>query len=225
MIRLDGVTKVYPIGTAAVTALAGIDLEIAAGSLTALVGRSGSGKSTLLHLLAAMDTPTTGEITVGSYHLATMDRPAQTHYRRAMVGLLFQDFNLVRTMTAFDNVALPLLLAGMVPADRRARASACLEMVGLTHRSHHRPTELSGGEQQRVALARALANDPPLLLADEPTGNLDSTTAAEIIGLLATLQREQGKTILLATHHLSDIAPTADHIITLHDGQVVDFGF
>ncbi|WP_456425444.1 ABC transporter ATP-binding protein [Rhodocaloribacter sp.] len=223
-LRMAGVSKVYPMGDHAVFALRSVDLSVAAGTFTAVVGRSGSGKSTLLHLLAALETPTAGEVTVGAWRLSALDRKAQTHYRRAMVGMIFQAFHLVPTMTAFDNVALPLVLAGVAPERRRARAEACLEMVRLTHRAGHRPAELSGGERQRVAIARALVADPPLLLADEPTGNLDSTTAAQIVDLLARLRREHGKTVVFVTHHFAEVAAVADRVVELNDGRIVGRG-
>jgi putative ABC transport system ATP-binding protein len=205
-----------------VQALDGVSLTIDAGQFVALVGRSGSGKSTLLHLLAAMESPTTGEIVVGDWPLARLDRQAQARYRRTGVGIIFQSFNLVPSMTAVQNVELPLVLAGVAPALRRARALDALDQVGLRPRQHHRPVELSGGEQQRVAIARALVNDPPLLLADEPTGNLDSANARQIVELLARVQQEQGKTVLVVTHHLPEVAAVADRVITLADGRIVE---
>ncbi len=223
-IRLRKVSKVYPMGSTAVAALQGIDLDVASGRFTAIVGRSGSGKTTLLHLLAALERPTGGEITVGRWPLATLDRKAQARYRREMVGMIFQQFNLIPSMTALDNVALPLLLAGVAPAARQARARTCLVLVDLAHRLRHRPTELSGGEQQRVAIARALVHDPPLLLADEPTGNLDSTTGARIVELLARVHTEQGKSVIVVTHHLDEVAHAAEEILTLHDGRLVPDG-
>jgi putative ABC transport system ATP-binding protein len=199
-----------------------VSLTIDAGQFVALVGRSGSGKSTLLHLLAAMESPTTGEIVVGDWPLARLDRQAQARYRRTGVGIIFQSFNLVPSMTAVQNVELPLVLAGVAPALRRTRALDALDQVGLRPRQHHRPVELSGGEQQRVAIARALVNDPPLLLADEPTGNLDSANARQIVELLARVQQEQGKTVLVVTHHLPEVAAVADRVITLADGRIVE---
>ena len=209
-------------GTTSVKALDGVDLEIAAHRFTAVVGRSGSGKSTLLHLLAAMDRPTHGEVVVGSWRLSALTRREQARYRREMVGMVFQQFNLIPSMTALQNVELPLLLAGVAPNERRARALRCLDLVDLSHRTTHRPTELSGGEQQRVAIARALVHNPPLLLADEPTGNIDSVTGARIVALLARLHREQGKNVIVVTHHLDEVASVADHIFALHDGRLMD---
>ena len=220
LIDLRGVSKTYRRGTTDVQALCEVDVRIAEGAFVAVVGRSGSGKSTLLHLLAAMDRPTSGEIAVGRWRLAGLSRKEQARYRREMVGMVFQQFNLVPSMTALENVALPLVLAGAAPDVRRERAAARLTDVGLAGRMDHRPTELSGGEQQRVAFARALVNDPPLLLADEPTGNLDSTTGAEIVDLLADVCRNRGKTVVVVTHHLNEIEHVADRVIRLHDGRL-----
>jgi len=219
-IRMNDVSRFYPMGQ--VHALRSVSLTIGRGGFTAIVGRSGSGKSTLLHLLASLDRPTYGEIVVGGQRLASMDRRTRARYRRERVGMIFQAFHLIPTMTALENVALPMMLAGMAPADRRARARACLDRVDMAHRDGHRPTELSGGEQQRVAIARALALHPPLLLADEPTGNLDAETAGQIIALLARIQREEQTTVLVVTHDRAGIAPVADRIVTLHDGRIVE---
>jgi putative ABC transport system ATP-binding protein len=220
LICLEAVSKHYQMGRTRVEALRRVDLIIPEGQFVAVVGRSGSGKSTLLHLLAGMETPTHGEIAVGPWRLAQLDRTAQARYRRDMVGMIFQQFNLIPSMTALANVELPMVLAGVAPAERRVRASECLNQVGLAHRVGHRPTELSGGEQQRVAIARALVNDPPLLLADEPTGNLDSTTGRQIIDLLARVHREQGKTVVVVTHHPDEVADVAERVVRLHDGAV-----
>jgi ABC-type lipoprotein export system ATPase subunit len=219
-IRLREVSRAYMMGSTRVTALLDVSLDLPDNSFTALVGRSGSGKSTLLHLLAAMDKPTAGTVTVGSWPIATLTRKEQARFRREMVGMIFQQFNLVASMTALENVAMPLVLAGIAPAQREARAQECLDLVDLSHRITHRPTELSGGEQQRVAIARALVADPPLLLADEPTGNPDSTTGAQIIDLLARVHREQGKSIVIATHHFGEIKHVAERVLTLHDGRL-----
>ena len=220
LVRLQHVSKTYRRGTGEVKALSEVDVRIRAGAFAAVIGRSGSGKSTLLHLLAAMDRPTQGEIAVGPWRLAGLSRKEQARYRREMVGMVFQQFNLVPSMTALENVALPLVLAGVHPDVRREQAAARLTDVGLGARMDHRPTELSGGEQQRVAFARALIGDPPLLLADEPTGNLDSKTGAEIVGLLADVCREDGKTVVVVTHHLDEIEHVADRVIMLHDGRL-----
>ena len=217
-----GVTKTYERGSTPVHALRTVSLAIARGQFVGIEGPSGSGKSTLLHLLAALDQPTDGTLQVGDWALGTLDSDERTRYRRSMVGLVFQQFHLVPTMTARENVTLPLLLAGVPPAERTRRADAMLKQVGLADRRDHRPAELSGGEQQRVATARALVGDPPLLLADEPTGNLDAETGAQIINLLARLHREQNRTVLVATHHVEEIAAHTDRLLRLRDGARVD---
>ncbi|MCX7906496.1 MAG: ABC transporter ATP-binding protein [Bacteroidetes bacterium] len=221
-VRLAGVTKSYPMGRTSVRALRGVDLEIHPGQFVLLVGRSGSGKSTLLHLIAAMDRPSAGTIAVGPWQLDRLTAKEQASYRRQTVGMIFQGFHLIPTMTARENVELPLLLAGWSKRERLRRADALLELVGLRERSAHRPTELSGGEQQRVAIARALALNPPLLLADEPTGNLDSHTAAEVLQMLARVHREEGKTVILVTHDVAEAQPFAQRLIRLQDGAVIE---
>ncbi len=221
LIRLRNVSRRYRIGESVVRALDGIDMDVNEGEFVAVVGRSGSGKSTLLHLLAAMDVPTAGSIHVGPWDLVGMTRRDRAAYRRSEIGMVFQQFNLIPSMDAVDNVALPLLLSGTSRPERLDRAVAGLERVGLQHRLHHRPLELSGGEQQRVAIARALVHEPPLILADEPTGNLDSGTARDIIGLLSRIHREDGKTILLVTHDAEESGPVADRRIDLDDGRIV----
>jgi predicted ABC-type transport system involved in lysophospholipase L1 biosynthesis ATPase subunit len=167
-----------------------------------------------------MDRPTSGSITVGDWSLDGLDSDAQSRYRRTMIGIIFQQFHLVPTMTAQENVALPMILAGVAPDDRNERAAECLEMVGLGDRLDHRPSELSGGEQQRVATARALVGDPPLLLADEPTGNLDSETGAQIVDLLEEVNRKQNRTVLVVTHHFDEIEHVTERVIRLRDGQI-----
>ncbi|MCS7081473.1 MAG: ABC transporter ATP-binding protein [Bacteroidota bacterium] len=221
-VRLAGVTKSYPMGRTSVRALRGVDLEIHPGQFVLLVGRSGSGKSTLLHLIAAMDRPSAGTIAVGPWQLDRLTAKEQASYRRQTVGMIFQGFHLIPTMTARENVELPLLLAGWSKRERLRRADALLELVGLRERSAHRPTELSGGEQQRVAIARALALNPPLLLADEPTGNLDSHTAAEVLQMLARVHREEGKTVILVTHDVAEAQPFAQRLVRLQDGAVIE---
>ena len=221
LVRLRGVSRRYATGGSLVHALRDVTLDLPGGAFVAVVGRSGSGKSTLLHLLAAMDQPTSGSVTVGPWDIGALSRREAARYRREMVGMVFQQFHLVPTMTAAENAALPLVLAGVDPATRARRAADVLERVGLGHRATHRPSELSGGEQQRVAIARALALDAPLVLCDEPTGNLDSVTATEIVDLLATLHREAGKTIVVVTHDESEVAGAATHRVRLSDGRVV----
>ena len=218
-IRLRSVSRTYRRGPATVHALRDVDLDLPPHSFTAVVGRSGSGKSTLMHALAAMDLPTEGTIHVGAWDVTGLDRKDRARYRREMVGMIFQRFNLVPAMTALGNVELPLMLAGVSPDERRARAEEALTQVGLGERMDHRPDELSGGEQQRVATARALVGDPPLLLADEPTGNLDSQTADEIVDLLRAIHRA-GRSVLVVTHNLAEFRDAAEWVVRLEDGAV-----
>ncbi|MFB6249049.1 MAG: ABC transporter ATP-binding protein [Salinibacter sp.] len=222
LVQLRGVTKTYRRGGAPVRALRDVSLTIPEGAFVGVVGPSGSGKTTLLHLLAALDQPSTGTIRVGDWTLGALDEAARARYRRSMVGLVFQEFHLVPTMTARENVALPLLLAGVPPDERAPRARRVLETVGLGDRTDHRPAELSGGEQQRVATARALVGDPPLLLADEPTGNLDAGTGARIVDLLARLRREDGRTVVVVTHHVDEIEHVTEQVYSLRDGALAD---
>jgi predicted ABC-type transport system involved in lysophospholipase L1 biosynthesis ATPase subunit len=224
LVRLRGVTKTYRRGGTPVHALRDVSLAIPEGAFVGVVGPSGSGKSTLLHLLAALDQPSAGTIRVGDWALGALDDAARARYRRSMVGLVFQEFHLVPTMTAQENVALPLLLAGVPPGERRPQARRTLETVGLGDRTDHRPAELSGGEQQRVATARALVGDPPLLLADEPTGNLDAETGARIIDLLARLRREDDRTVVVVTHHVEEIEHVTEQRVRLRDGARADEG-
>ena len=222
LVCLRDVTKTYERGPDAVHALRDVILSIDPGAFVGVVGPSGSGKSTLLHLLAALDQPSDGTIRVGDWALGTLSTTEQSRYRRSMVGLIFQQFHLVPTMTALENVALPLLLAGVAPAERTPRARRALDRVGLADRMDHRPAALSGGEQQRVATARALVGDPPLLLADEPTGNLDTDTGAQIIDLLTRLHGEHNRTVVVVTHHLDEIADVAERVVQLRDGRLVE---
>jgi putative ABC transport system ATP-binding protein len=220
MIIAQHLSKFYQTGESKLFALKDVSFEIPEQSFTALVGRSGSGKSTLLHLLAAMDKPSSGTLQVAGKAVEQLDAKAQALYRRESIGMIFQSFNLVQSMTALQNAELPLILSGMPAAERLERAAACLDEVGLSHRLHHRPTELSGGEQQRVAIARALVHQPPILLADEPTGNLDSQTSEQIVELLYQLQ-QNGKTIIVVTHHFPEVQNVATNVITLSDGSLV----
>jgi putative ABC transport system ATP-binding protein len=218
LVRTDRLTRRYVMGDTVLSALDGVTLSFEPGEVAAIVGRSGSGKSTLLQLLGGLDRPTSGEIFVRGKRLAESSEDELALYRRMDVGFIFQFFNLVPTLTALQNVELPLVLAGMPKAERRRRASELLERVGLGGRREHRPSQLSGGEQQRVAIARALIHDPPLLLADEPTGNLDSKTASEILDLLKTLA---GKTILVVTHDRGLADSFTRRTVELRDGKVV----
>ena len=218
LVRAERLTRRYVMGESVVTALEGVDLSIQSGERVAILGRSGSGKSTLLNLLGGLDRPTSGDAWVGGKRLAELSDDDLALYRRTGVGFVFQFFNLVPTLTALQNVELPLTLAGIPREERRKRAATLLEQVGLSARSGHRPSELSGGEQQRVSLARALVHDPPLLLADEPTGNLDSKTAEDILKLLEGLGT---KTLLLVTHDRALAQSFAGRTVELLDGRKV----
>jgi putative ABC transport system ATP-binding protein len=218
-IRVSQLRKSYVMGRTVIHALAGIDLVFEAGSFSAVIGPSGSGKSTLLHLLGGLDRPTQGSIQIGGTALETLDENALAAYRRNQIGFIFQTFNLIQSMTSQGNVAFPMCFAG-VPARRRAaRASEVLQKVGLADRAGHRPDELSGGQQQRVAIARALVNDPAIILADEPTGNLDSQSGLQIMHVLADLHRE-GRTVVVVSHD-PRIGHFATQTIRLLDGRVV----
>jgi putative ABC transport system ATP-binding protein len=218
MIQLRGVSKSVPSGAGILTILHPLDLDVPAGEVVAITGASGSGKSTLLGLIAGLDRPTAGRIEVDGVVVTELDEDALARFRRDHVGYVFQSFHLVPTLTALENVAVPLELGG--DADAEARARALLAEVGLAERAHHYPVQLSGGEQQRVAVARALARRPPLLLADEPTGNLDSATGKQIIDLLVGANRRLGRTLVLVTHDPA-LAGHADRVITLRDGRIV----
>jgi len=220
-IQFRGATKQYRRGPSVVSALRACHLTIEDGAFVGVVGPSGSGKSTLLHLLAALTPPSAGTLTVGDWTLPASSSDERTRYRREMVGLVFQQFHLVPTMTAHENVALPLLLAGVPPAERRDRAANWLRRVGLADRMTHRPSALSGGEQQRVATARALIGNPPLLLADEPTGNLDAETGGRVVDLLSQAHAD-GRTVVVATHHYDEIAAVTDRVVHLRDGAIVE---
>ncbi len=220
-IKLTSLERHFQRGETAVKALHGLDLTIAPGEFVALVGPSGSGKSTLLNLLGGLDRPTAGELWLNGTPLHSVDDGARTRHRKEQVGFIFQSFNLLPRLTALENVAVPLMLAGVPRAEREARAQALLERVGLGHRLDHYPTELSGGEQQRTAVARALVHNPDLILADEPTGNLDSATGESIMSLLQDLNEEQGITLVVVTHD-ADVASYADRIVRLRDGQIAE---
>jgi putative ABC transport system ATP-binding protein len=218
LVRTDRLSRRYVMGETVLSALDGVTLTFEAGEIAAIVGRSGSGKSTLLQLLGGLDRPTSGEVFVRGKPLAESTEDELALYRRQEVGFIFQFFNLVPTLTALQNVELPLVLAGVPKSQRRLRAAELLERTGLGGRRDHRPSQLSGGEQQRVAIARALVHDPPLLLADEPTGNLDSKTAGEILGLLSSLA---GKSIIVVTHDRALADSFAKRTVEFRDGKVV----
>mgnify|MGYP001825626829 FL=1 len=218
-IHFKDVCRQYQLGSIDVQALNQINLEIDQGEFVALVGPSGSGKSTLLNLLGGLDKPTSGEINAQGLSLQQAAEKELTAHRRHNVGFVFQTFNLLPTLTALENVAMPLMLSGVGLAERQRRARELLERVGLSHRLDHRPTEMSGGEQQRAAIARALVNNPNLVLADEPTGNLDSSTGTEVMRLLRDLNTERGVTLIIVTHD-PEVAAYADRVVHLRDGQI-----
>ncbi|HIP65684.1 MAG TPA: ABC transporter ATP-binding protein [Pyrodictium sp.] len=220
LVILDNVWKVYRLGYTRVYAVRGVSLELYKSEFTAIVGPSGSGKSTLLHLIGGLDKPTRGRIVVDGMEISSFDERELAEYRRRYVGFVFQQFYLIPRLTALENVEIAMMARGVPQSERRRRALKLLEMVGLKDRAYHRPGELSGGEQQRVAIARALANNPKLLLADEPTGNLDSATAHSIMKLFRRLVDEQGVTIIMVTHNL-ELVSYCDRVIKLRDGVVV----
>ena len=219
MIDAQNVTRVYTIGARTLYALRAVSAQIRRGEFVAVVGPSGSGKSTLLNLVGGIDKPTSGQMWVDGARIDTLSENALAKWRRNHIGIVFQFFQLLPTLTALENVTLPMELRGDAARGRRPRAQAMLERVGLGARMEQLPSELSGGEQQRVALARALVNDPPILLADEPTGNLDTANAANIIALLRELA-DTGKTILLITHE-ANLARAAHRVILMRDGEIV----
>lgn len=220
IVSLQDVVKEYQMGENTVEALRGTTVDIAEGEFVAIMGPSGSGKSTLMNMIGALDTPTAGTVEVEGEDISTRSRSALARLRSERVGFVFQQFNLIPTMTALENVALPMLFRGVGRAEREARAHELLEEVGLGDRADHLPKELSGGQQQRVSIARALANDPDIVLADEPTGNLDTDTGDRVMELLERLNNE-GKTIILVTHDPHD-AEYADRVINITDGIIDD---
>ena len=218
-IEASGLSRVYTTGDTAVVGLESVDLRIAAGELVTLKGVSGSGKSTLLSLLGGLDRPSSGRLTVAGVSLDRASPGDLTQFRRATVGMVFQSFNLLPTLSVLENVSLPALLAGQSDGSATARADAILERMQMSHRRHHYPGQLSGGEMQRTAIARALINDPAIILADEPTGNLDSRNGEIVIALLAELNRQEGRTVVIATH--STIADDfATVTLCLLDGKI-----
>lgn len=218
MLELRGVGRHYRVGDQTVRALDGIDLRLEAGEFSAVIGPSGSGKSTLLHLLGALDRPDTGSISFRGTEVHTLDEERQAEFRRHRVGFVFQFFNLLPTLTAWENVAIPKLLDGTGLRRAKPRALELLDRVGLADRAGHRPSELSGGQMQRVAVARALIMDPPLILADEPTGNLDSRTGAGVLALLREIAGG-GNAVVMVTHDMGAVS-VCDRAITLRDGRI-----
>ncbi len=221
LVEIRNLTKYYQRGGQIIPVLVDIDLDVRLGDYLALMGPSGSGKSTLLNLIAGIDKPSGGTIKVGGVDIARLSDGDLAAWRAAHVGFIFQFYNLMPVLTAFENIELPLLLAPLSKRERRERVNVALALVGLTDRAEHYPGELSGGQQQRVAIARALITDPTLIVADEPTGDLDRTTGEEILGLLERLNRELGKTILLVTHD-PKAAEKAHRIVHLEKGVLVD---
>ncbi len=220
MIELQEVTRTYKMGSEEIHALNHVTLTIADGEFVAVVGPSGSGKSTLLHVIGGLDTPTAGRVIVDGQDLSQARDRELAAFRNRRVGFVFQTFHLQPTYTALENVALPLIFARVPPKERQARARQALEAVGLAERLRHKPTQLSGGERQRVAIARALVTEPAYILADEPTGNLDTAASREIVGLLDQLHRQRNLTVVLVTHD-PEMAAFAGRTIALRDGQIV----
>lgn len=221
MVELQNVAKQYEMGETTVRALRGLDLSINDGEFMAIVGPSGSGKSTLMHIVGALDIPDQGRVLLDGKDISDYDENELADLRGNKVGFVFQTFNLIHTLSSLDNVALPLTFHGIGKSEREERAVELLEMVGLGDRLTHKPAELSGGEQQRVSIARALVNEPDILLADEPTGNLDSETGENIMELIKGLNRDHGTTIVVVTHNPRD-AGYADRIVNMIDGKIKD---
>jgi putative ABC transport system ATP-binding protein len=218
IIRMADIRKVYDTGKVKVEALKGIDLEIHKGEMVAVVGPSGSGKSTLMNLVGCLDTPTSGDYELGGQAVSGVSRDQLAEIRNRRVGFVFQNFNLLPHISALENVEMPLLFGGVRPAERRARATEVLERVGLGDRVDHKPTELSGGQMQRVAIARALAMNPDIVLADEPTGNLDSTAGSDIMSIFTDLWK-QGSTLVIITHDPA-LARRASRVVEIRDGRI-----
>ena len=213
--------KSYHLGNVEVPALRGAGLEVRRGEFVAIIGPSGSGKTTLLNILGLLDTPDSGELYVDGESVIGLDDDELSEIRLWKIGFVFQHYNLIPILTALENVEVPMILAGVPPKKRIKRARRLLQMVGIPHMAEHKPTEMSGGQQQRVAIARALANDPSIILADEPTGNLDTKSSEEIVNLMGTLNREKGTTFVVVTHDL-DVAKKADRILRIRDGRLYE---
>lgn len=221
-ICIENLTRVYTSGDSEFAALSDVSLCLQQGRFLGITGASGSGKSTLMNLLGGLDTSTSGRIYMAGKDLTGLDNAALSLYRRQITGMIFQSFNLVSSYTALENVILPMIFTGMSPSLRQERASDLLDRLGLSDRASHRPAELSGGQQQRVAIARALANDPQILLADEPTGNLDSHTSEQIMDVLMQLNGELGTTLIMISHEQDLLRNHAHEIVVLEDGRITD---
>ncbi len=221
MIRAEHLSKVYRMGKIEVPALRDVSLEIEEGEFLAIVGPSGSGKSTLLNMLGCLDKPTSGAVFIGGVNTASLSENELAEIRRKKIGFIFQQFNLIHSLTALENVALPMFFAGVNSDARIKRAAELLAKVGLEKRMHHKPSELSGGQQQRVAIARALSNNPAVIIGDEPTGNVDSETGDAIMGILEGLNRNEGRTIIVVTHD-TEIAAHAPRVIRMKDGRLLE---
>jgi len=219
IIKVENATKIYNGGAVATAALRGVSLEIPRGSFTCIVGPSGHGKSTLMHLIGGLDRQTEGAVHLNEIEISQLDNCALAKLRGQKIGFVFQFFNLLQGLTAFENVEIAMMLAGIPESEQKARATAMLDLVNLGEKADAKPNQLSGGQQQRVAIARALANDPDILLMDEPTGNLDSAAEAEVLDILFALHK-RGKTIVIVTHN-NDIAARAEQIIRVRDGQIL----
>ncbi len=220
IIKLENVWKIYQLGKVEVPALKGVSLDINPGSFVTIMGTSGSGKSTLLNLIGVLDVPTKGKIFLKGKDISKLSEDAISQLRGKTIGFVFQEFNLLHNLTAIENVILPMVFQGMEPEERKKRAEELLISVGLEERIFHQPAELSGGECQRVAIARAFANDPELVIADEPTGNLDSSTGKKIMEILTDFHKKQGKTIVIVTHD-PQIASYSREIVNIKDGQII----
>jgi len=223
IIKLDDVWKIYRMGKVEVPAVRGLNLDIYPKEFVAIMGSSGSGKSTTMNMVGCLDVPTRGKIYLEGRDISKLHESDLAQIRGKKIGFVFQQFNLMPSLTALENVMLPMIFQNIGPYQREKRAITLLDKVGLKKRMRHKPTELSGGEQQRVAIARSMANDPDVLLADEPTGNLDTEIGHEIVDMLQDLHREEGKTIIMVTHD-EDIAEHAERIINLKDGQIIKNG-
>jgi ABC-type lipoprotein export system ATPase subunit len=223
IIEAHGVHKTYRSGRLEVHALRGVDFGVEPGEMVAVMGPSGCGKTTLLNCLSGLDEFDSGEVHIEGADLRQMDDRRRTDYRSRRMGFIFQTFNLLPVLTAVENVELPLLVGGVRPAEARRRSVAALERVGLGERIHHRPAELSGGQRQRVSIARALVNGPAIVWADEPTGNLDSKTTADVMGLIQQLNTEQQQTFVIVTHD-ADIGALCNRIVRMNDGEIIDQG-